>query len=62
MESFEWNFRLFLLELSYLLKEFVNLKKIVKNKFLNRPSLTNPTDNDDEANKKYVLFIYPLFR
>ena len=28
--------------------------EIVKNEFLNRPSLTNPTDNDDEANKKYV--------
>ena len=54
MESFEWNFGFFHLELSCLLKEFVNLKKIVKNKFLNRPSLTNPTDNDDEANKKYV--------
>ena len=51
VESFEWNFRLFLLELSCLLKEFVNLKK----KFLKmRPSLTNPTDNDDEANKRYV--------
>ena len=54
VESFEWNYGFFRLELSCLLKEFVNLKKIVKNKFLNRPSLTNPNDNDDEANKKYV--------
>ena len=37
MNSSEKSFRLFLLELSYLLKKLVDLKKTINNEFLSRP-------------------------